>query len=49
MFKEIKSWFKSFLMSEEEKYLSQSVDHCDLESRLKRLEKQRKKCDRGYY
>jgi hypothetical protein len=37
----IKQWWKGFTMSNEERYLSQSIDHGDLENRIRRLEYQR--------
>lgn len=39
MIKFIKAFLKKASMTPEEKYLSQSVDHVDLEARLKNLQR----------
>jgi len=36
--KHLQAWWKNFTMSSEERYLSNSIDHGDLENRLRRLE-----------
>ena len=34
----IVAWWKNYTISDEERYLGQSIDHGDLENRIRRLE-----------
>ena len=48
-FDKLHQWWKSFTMSEEERYLSKSMDHIDLENRLRILQNNTKDSFYGHH
>ena len=40
MMDKVKRWWKTFRMDPNTRYLSEAVDHVDLEQRLKKLQRQ---------
>jgi hypothetical protein len=44
-----KKWMECLAMTPEERYLSESLDHCDFEIRLKRIEDVRRQNIRDFF